>query len=128
MKNSIMAKPITKDRFSGFSAFPILAVMIALLVGAVIGTFDPSIWEAVVGAIIMAVIIIFRQDELAATAVIIISLYYDWYLKQGWVLAQIMALVLLLIFFLARSSRYPWAGPHALWLWSLMLILALFPI
>jgi O-antigen ligase len=69
---------------------------------------------------------ILHQDELAATIIVAVHLYVDWYLGLAFV-AQILTLALLLIIFLMRSSHRPWAKPRALWLWILFLILAIFP-
>jgi len=127
MSSRVWSRKSIKEKFSISSPpFPILAAMIALVVGGVIGMFETPIWGGVVGAITMAVIVLLRQDELATTVVIAVRLYLDWYLGLG-VIAQIMALLLLLIFFLARSPHYPWVEPRALWLWILLLILAIFP-
>ena len=83
-----------------------------------------SIWGLVIGALSMALIIALRQYELAATVVVAVSLYLDWYLGMAFV-APILALGLLLIYFLARSPQYPWAEPRALWLWALFLVLTI---
>jgi len=93
--------------------------------GGSLGTFGPATWGLVGGALMMAVIIILRQDEIAATAVIAASIVLDWYLHT-FIVGLIMALVLLLIFFLGRSPRRPWTQPRALWLWVLFLVLIIF--
>jgi len=95
--------------------------------GGILGTFGLAFWALVVGILIMVLIILFRQDELAATIVIAISLCLDFYLST-YIVAQILALALLLIFFIAQSPRYPWVAPRALWLWTLFLLLALLAI
>src|SRR6266851_1523032 len=69
---------------------------------------------------------ILRQDELAATIIIAVHLYVDWYLGLAFV-AQILTLGLLFIIFLNRSSLRLWVKPRALWLWILFLVLAIFP-
>ena len=112
-----------KENFSLFSPFLILATLIALAVVGAIGLFDTSF---VVGAIIMALIILLRQDQLAVTAVLLVSLYYDWYQAYR-VGALILMVALLIIFFLNRSLKRPWVAPRALWLWALFLGLAIFP-
>src|SRR5438034_5718021 len=94
-------------------------------IGGNITTFGPVFWGLVIGAIIMALIIMLRQNEFAATIVIAASVVLDWYLHT-FILALLMALALLLVFFLARSPRYPWAAPRALWLWVLFLVLMIF--
>jgi O-Antigen ligase len=93
-----------------------------------IGTVDSAFLfsELAIGTLfIMALIIFLRQDEFAATAVMAASIMLDWYLHINFV-ALLMALALLLIFFLARSPRYPWVAPPALWLWVLFLLLIIF--
>jgi O-antigen ligase len=94
-------------------------------IGGNIPMFGPVFWGLVIGAIIMALILLLRQHEFAATIVIAASIILDWYLHT-FIVALLMALALLLIFFLARSSRYPWAVPRALWLWALFLVLTIF--
>jgi O-antigen ligase len=94
-------------------------------IGGSIGALSPAFWGLFIGAIIVAAIIIFRQDELAATVVFAVSIVLDFYLGT-YIVGLLMAIVLLLIFFLARSPRYPWAEPGALWLWALFLVLIIF--
>lgn len=88
-------------------------------------TLSPIFWGLVVGTLIMTVIIMLRQDEFAANVVIATSIILDWYLHINFV-ALLIALILLLVFFLTRSPRYPWAEPRALWLWTLFLVLIIF--
>ncbi len=91
----------------------------------------PAFWGSIIGAIVMALIILLRLDELAATFVIVVHLYVDWYLGVPvvgmTVVGEIAALIFLFAFFLARSPRHPWVKPPALWLWILFLVLAIFP-
>ena len=121
---------VDKDRFSISSSFPILATIIAFL-GGVLAVFIPSIiskvlpalaatnvlaqsiWGFAGGALIIAIIVILRQDEIAATLVIAVQLYIDSYLGFH-VVSQVMALALLAVFFLARSPQHPWVEPRAL--------------
>jgi putative inorganic carbon (HCO3(-)) transporter len=44
-----------------------------------------------------------------------------------YLVAGIMTIALLVIFFVSRSLRYPWIRPRALWLWFLLLLLAVLP-
>jgi len=147
MKNNILRWVIKEDRGTIFSDLHFIGIVILLLsaggigfllppviskmspavdkFGGSIGTFGPAFWGLIIGVLIMAVIIIFRQDEFAATVVVAASIILDWYLHIGFV-ALLMALVLLLVFFLARSPRYPWATPPALLLWLLFLVLIIF--
>lgn len=106
--------------------FPIAAMMIAVLVGGMLGVFGPYIGVAMLGGIVMSIIIMLRQDELAATIVIAVHLYLDWYLFLHLV-GLLLVLVLLLIFFLNRSPQHPWIRPRALWLWILYLLITIEP-
>src|SRR5437588_5064554 len=84
---------------------------------------DSNVWNK---RIATAVDFILRHDELAATGIIAVHLYVDWYLGLAFV-AQILTLGLLLIIFLNRSTHRPWEKPRALWLWILFLALAIIP-
>jgi O-antigen ligase len=115
--------------FSPLALFPIVATGISLLVtltALMLGLSSPYAWAAIIGTAAMAIITVLRQDELLATVVIAVHLYIDWYLAFR-VVALVIILVLLLVFFLTRSSRCPWVEPPALWLWGLLLALAIFP-
>src|SRR5260221_10833874 len=82
--------------FSGSNGVDVVGVLAVL---------SPSyIWGLVIGALIMGIIIILHQDELAATLVIAVHIYIDWYLGLTFV-SSILALVLLLTFFIARSNQ-----------------------
>ncbi len=100
----------------------ILSVLITSSVTKVVSSLPSfAIWGCFIGVLLMALIIILRQYELAATVILAISLYADWYLGLTFV-APILTFMLLLILFLGRSSQYPWAGPRPLWLWALFLV------
>ncbi len=149
LRSTVWSKQITRNTFSLSSLFPILGTVIALLLGWVIGMFIPPImnivsveaparigrifetpglgfWGLVAAVIIIAIVLILRQDELAAVAVVAVHLYIDWYFGLA-LTAIVITLALLLVFFLARSSQYPWVEPRALWLWGLFLVLAIPP-
>lgn len=106
MKSSVSAKGITKSGFSIPALSLMVVAVIALLVGGAFGALDLTISGVVIAALIMAVIIFFRQDELAAIIVIAVHLYIDWYLGMAFV-AQFLTLFLLLIFLLAIFSPLP---------------------
>lgn len=124
------------------SRFPYVVTLLVLLLGGGLGMLIPHfvngniekplqtlslhLGEFIFIGLILAILIILRQDELSATIVIAISLCLDWYLGT-WLVAEVIALVLLLIFFLARSPRYPWVKPQHLWLWVLFLGLTVSP-
>lgn len=106
--------------------FSIAAIMIAVLIGSTLGISGPYIGVAILGSMVMIIIIILHQDELAATIVIAVHLYVDWYLGLHLV-APLMVLGLLVIFYLTRSDSRPWIEPRALWLWVVFLVLTIPP-
>ena len=139
IRNAVGDREITGDsrwsifsRISYLSMIPLMlmlligGVVIALLLGGALGKLGLLAAGIIIGAIIMAVILLFGQHELAVTVVLAVHLYVDWYVGLS-VVAQVMALGLLVIFFFARSPRYPWTEPRALWLWFLFLVLTIYP-
>ncbi|GCF10076.1 O-antigen ligase family protein [Dictyobacter arantiisoli] len=100
----------------------LLTLGLGMAVG-IIGLFVPIL---VISASVLLILLLLRQDEWIAVALLMLSLYVDWY--QGHLLlTPVLTGALLLIFFLARSPQYNWSKPCALWLWMLYLVLALFP-
>ncbi len=137
IKSSLLGRGIiTSGRWRSVFTIFWMAVGISLLVsgGMVVafllaGRFGDRGFYAVGGAIVaslLALIVVLRQDAMAATVLIAVQLYVDWYLGLH-IVSQVLLLVLLSIFFLARSPRYPWAEPRAMWLWGLFLVLAILP-
>src|SRR5207248_5114505 len=106
--------------------FPILVITIGLLAGGMLGRLSPYALGAVIGIIIMTLITVLRQDVLAAILVVLTHIYVDWYLGLLFA-AQVITLLLLVVFFLARSPQHPWVEPRALWLWFLFLLLGIYP-
>lgn len=125
MGSRIWNREIPNERFYRAS-YLILAAIIALLLGGAIGILSPLIWTVMFGVIAMAVILILRWNELAVTIILAVQLYVDWYLGLE-VVSLVMAIAFLVIFFLTRSSRYPWVEPRALWLWAVFLLLSIPP-
>lgn len=108
---------------------PIFVAMAAcaLLMGLLLGRDGSSLMAAVaIGLCTLTVVLILRQDEFMAVSVIALHLYADWYLGMG-VIAPLLTGLLLGFYFLARSPEHPWGKPRALWLWGILLVLALFP-
>ena len=130
MKSSVLSGGAFKYGNAGTISFalllPILLIVVTLLIGLMCGWFGPSAWASAIGAMVLVILLALRQDELAAAAVFLVDLYVDWYMGLL-VVAQVIALVLLVIFFLTRSSSHPWVKPRALWLWVLFLVIAISP-
>ena len=132
MNSSVWGKGFTKDNIG--EGFPLssrlflvlVPIMIALPLGVVIGRVSFLFAAGIVGALLMVLAIALRQDQLAAILVVAVRVYIDWY--AGLDLATLLIVpTLLLVFFLARSARFPWSQPRVLWLWVIFLILALSP-
>lgn len=132
MSSKVWSKKVTKNRgreisflFSPVNIL-IVVIIIALPLGLWLGKLDPFFCAGIIGAFVMALVVILRQDQLAAVLIVAVHLYVDWYLGMRFVALGI-TLVLLLIFFLTRSPQHPWVAPRALWLWIPFLILTIFP-
>jgi O-antigen ligase len=106
--------------------FPVVTVSIAICIGSAIGWFGSYVWIGILGFLVMTFIFLLHQDELAVTILVMIHLYVDWYLALHLV-GLMLILVLLVLFFLFRSSQRPWVEPRSLWLWLVLLALALLP-
>ncbi len=106
--------------------FLLLISLAALLIGAIIGRFSLSYSAAVAGAITMVIIVLLRLDELTAMLIVAIHIWLDSYLGLHLV-AMGMALVLLLFYYLGRSTVHPWTRPRSLLLWVLFIILTIYP-
>jgi len=74
----------------------------------------------------MVTVVLLRMDELSVTLIIIAHLYIDWYLGLHLV-AIVMAIVLLFVYYVGRSADHPWVEPRPLWLWALFLVLTIYP-
>src|SRR5579885_473961 len=73
--------------------FSFIALLIALLSGGLMALFEPYL---IVGALVLVLILLFKQYELAAGCVLLVSLYIDWYLDYR-VVALILAPLLLVL-------------------------------
>ena len=103
--------------------FSFVALLIALLSGGLMALFEPYL---IVGALALVAILVFKQYEVAAGCVLLVSLYIDWYLDYR-VAALVLAPLLLLLLYLSRSPERPWTEPKAWWLWALFLGLSIYP-
>ena len=134
MRSSVWSKPTAKDgrwfTNSASQLFIIVTILVALLVGVladvVLGLFGLYASVLIISSIIMALIFILRQDELAAALIIAVHLNVDWYLGFR-VISLAMTLALLCSCYIGRSSMRPWVRPRSLWLWLLFLGLTIIP-
>jgi O-antigen ligase len=121
----MLRRTVLVENWADASFFWLAACMAALL-GMVLGRFDPFIDAGIAGILGYVILLVMRQDELAAGLLVVVHLYVDWYLGLRAV-ALVLALILLLLFFLTHSPERPWRGPRVLWLWMLFLLLGLYP-
>jgi O-antigen ligase len=133
MRSGEWGKPISKgmwwNTWSSISYFLLLAVIITLMLTGAIGELETrdTLYGIVVAlAIMMVLLLFFRLDHLIAVLIIAIHIYFDFYLGWG-VVGLVVSLLLLTIFFFRRSSQHPWVMPRSLWMWFLLLIIAIFP-
>lgn len=114
-----------------------MGVLISILMGKLpavvsskvtegLASLGTALWALIIGAIVFAILLVVRQDQVAAIVIVAIHLYIDWYVGLSLV-AHVLAVALLVIFFLARSPRYPWAEPRVLWLWVVFLAITVSP-
>src|SRR5205807_2087101 len=116
------------ERISPSLIFSILALVVALSLGLALSRFNPIYSFVLAGALFVAIILLFRQDELFVALVVASQILIDSYL--GYATYQpslLMALVLLVICYFGRSSDRPWTGPHWIWLWLVFIILNIIP-
>jgi O-antigen ligase len=66
------------------------------------------------------------KDEVLLALVIAFHLYLDWYWGL-YLIAQVMVIAILFVYFCRRSERFPWVMPPALWLWLAFVLLAIVP-
>ncbi len=66
------------------------------------------------------------KDEVLLALVIAVHLYIDWYWGL-YLVAQVMVIAILFVYFWRRSERFPWVMPPALWLWLAFVLLAILP-
>src|SRR5690242_19284529 len=75
------------------------AVVIALILGGIVGSLPIDTTSIILGVLVMAFILFLRQNELAVACTMIASICLDWYLGTHFV-ALGTAAALLFIFYL----------------------------
>ncbi|WP_216368930.1 O-antigen ligase family protein [Dictyobacter arantiisoli] len=77
-------------------------------------------------ALVFTILVILRLDILTAMIVVVIHLYADWYLGLH-LIAPLLAIMLLIAYYLTRSTRHPWVQLRCFWLWGLFLGFTIYP-
>lgn len=106
--------------------FPLLGFSTVFLIGTAAGNFGISVSAMIIAMVILTFVVVQRQDEIIVMLIIAVHLYVDWYLVYHLV-AFVLAILLIGLFYLTRSPERPWVSPPALRLWLVFLILAAFP-
>ncbi|MGI9057754.1 MAG: O-antigen ligase family protein [Ktedonobacteraceae bacterium] len=117
-----------RERVSPLLICLFLLLPAALFLGVAIGTSSHVQVYSVIaaGALAMALIVLLRLDELVVVLILAVHLYVDWFLGLH-LIGIIMALLLLFVYYFARSDEHPWVEPRLLWLWALFLVLTIYP-
>lgn len=123
---SIFKKNIVATLFSQRLSIMLLILPVIFLFGFLSGKLSSGIALSVAALLVFILLLLTRQNELIASLIPLVHLYVDWYLGFA-VVAEAAAVALLVIFFLLRSPRYPWAKPRVLWLWLILMLLAISP-
>ncbi len=129
MKNTAQMPPwweTIREQFSPLFICLILALLAALFLGMAIGRSNLIFGLAAVGALVMVIIVLFRWDELTVSLIIAVHLWIDWFLALH-LISILMALVLLFAYYFGRSVQRPWVEPRPIWLWTLFLVLNIYP-
>ena len=103
----------------------VCGVVSGQLLGGRYGNLGTYAVAAIIGLAAMAIVLMLRQDAVALVLVLAVRVYVDWYLGSGLV-AQAMAITLLIVLYLSRSPQRSWRQPYALCLWLLLLVIALY--
>lgn len=115
-----------------YKVFPLIYLcvigtsIIALVLGIVTGITGIYIPAVVMSISFIITILVLRRREWIVVLLLVTSLYIDWYLGHL-IITPMLTCLLLIVFFLTRSSEASWEKPRALWLWAMYLILAIPP-
>jgi O-antigen ligase len=105
---------------------------VALVCGAALVWLGSGTLGWIFLALVAALVLIMRRDELMAALLIVISLLIDWYQLLYLpvylpVVATIAGIVLIGVIFLLQSPEAPWIPIPHLRLWGIVLVLAIIP-
>ncbi|HTI14698.1 MAG TPA: O-antigen ligase family protein [Dictyobacter sp.] len=80
----------------------------------------------VIGGLLITIVLVLRLDAIAMICVVATHLYVDWYLGLHLV-APVLAIALLIFYYLLRTPSHPWTRPGISWLWGIFLIITIPP-
>jgi O-antigen ligase len=130
IKTAASSRELPQERKIAFLLSPIIVpsfvIMIAVLLGGALGTFDTSTAAFIIGALLFLIVLVLHQYELAVVLILIAHIYIDWFVGRE-IVGTTVAVGLLFFLFIVRSPKFPWVTPRALWLWGLFLIITIPP-
>jgi O-antigen ligase len=106
-----------------------IVVALGLLLGIAMGVISSTYaFAMVMGACAMVILIWLRQNAFTVALIVAMHILVDTYLNLGiYQIALLMALILLFVCYIERSTDHPWTGPRLIWLWILFLVLNIYP-
>src|SRR5258708_18211934 len=105
---------------------PLITISLAVLLGSVLGTLDTSTAALIIGALLLILVLAHQQYELAVGMIVVAHIYIDWFLGRE-IVGTTVAVGLLFLLFIVRSSHHQWVTPSVLWLWGLFLVITIPP-
>jgi O-antigen ligase len=97
---------------------------LAMLLEGKFSFYGLDIVVGIFGLLVVAILLLLRQEKLIIALIIVIHLYIDLYFGVL-AAALIIPIMLLPVYFLRRSPASPWVMPRAIWLWLLLLVLCI---
>jgi O-antigen ligase len=110
------------ERISPSLIVSILVSLVGLFLGVAISLLNPIYAFIIAGALIVAIMVVLRLDELILTLIVAIQILVESYLGYAvYQISLLMGLVLLVACYFGRSAKRPWTEPRWLWLWLMFL-------
>ncbi len=130
IKTEVLREEIPLERkfifLLSFAIIPMFLLGIGVLLVSVLGTLDTSTIVFIIGTLLFLIYLALRQYELAVALIVAAHIYSDWFLGRE-IIGITVAVALLFLLFIVRSSLYSWVSPRALWLWCLFLLITIPP-
>lgn len=114
------------------SALTLVILGAAAVMGIAATMVNTQMQQWIIVALILAVIFLFRRNEVTASLIVVAEVLLDWSELLGaplyWPLISLVcASILLVALFLTRSEDHPWIAMPYFWIPALILALGLYP-
>ncbi|GLV60199.1 hypothetical protein KDH_70210 [Dictyobacter sp. S3.2.2.5] len=96
------------------------------VIGGVLAWLGPLASVVAMGMLALGMIAALRLDALLMVVLVALHLYLDWYLGLH-LIVPVLAVAYLLLCYLLRSPRHPWAQLRSAGMWGVFLVLTLYP-